>query len=369
MTENRFAHEDAPRSEAATDEPASSLNPCPDDPEEEFAFASEAEAEAYHTGLCDGIRAAGGTIPPRLEARARAAYPELFGEPAPQESGDLTDFDPAPLRHRHDGLTPDRQREYVEALADTGVARAAAARIGVSEQAVNRVRRRADARAFDLACEAAIRHGARRLRAIAFERAIEGTVKRHYWHGEVKSEERVYDNRLLIYLLGHTAHLLDEPKEAKAVVDHWEPWVEAIGEGAPSPVLSKVEGPASSAPAADPGRGDFGEAAMFNGTEVWEADDGWRTSFPPPDGFEGYEEGDPGDWNYERELTAAEQAVIEADEAADREDLLADQARRRDIYFGFLDPATDDAEQAEDAEDFSLREAETCETSGEVAPE
>jgi len=40
----------------------------------------------------------------------------------------LTDFEPVPLRHRHDGLTPERQREYVEALADCGVARRAAER-------------------------------------------------------------------------------------------------------------------------------------------------------------------------------------------------------------------------------------------------
>ena len=111
---------------------------------------------------------------------------------------DLTDFEPVPLRYRSAGLTPAKQREYVEALADTGVAREAAAWIGISEQAVNRVRRRADARAFDLACEAAHRIGARRLRSIAYERAIEGTVKRIYYHGEVKSEEIVYDNRLLI---------------------------------------------------------------------------------------------------------------------------------------------------------------------------
>lgn len=369
MAENRFAHEDALSPEAAADEPASSLNlgPAdpPDDPERAFEFATEAESDAYFAGLCDGIRQTGGIVPPRLAARARAAYPELFGDPAP-DAGDLTDFDPVPLRHRRDGLTPERQREYVEALADTGVARAAAARIGISEQAVNRVRRRADARAFDLACEGAMRHGARRLRAIAFERAIEGTVKRHYWHGQVASEERVYDNRLLVYLLGKTAHLLDEPEEAKAVAAHWEPWVEAIEQGAPPPVLSAVEGPVLNADPEPDADEDFEDGALFDGSEVWETAEGWWTCFPPPDGFDGEQAGAPGDPDYKRRLTPAEEAVIEAELSESAALDLALEARRRDLYFGFLDAA---AEATLAGEDFSPREAETCGTSGEAAPE
>ena len=120
--------------------------------------------------------------------------------PAP-ERRDLLDFEPVPLRYRTDGLTPDKQRAYVEALADCGLAREAAARIGVSEQSINRVRRRADARDFDRACEAAHMFGARRLRSVAFERAIEGSLKGHYYRGELVGQERVYDNRLLTYLL------------------------------------------------------------------------------------------------------------------------------------------------------------------------
>src|SRR5687768_16296915 len=75
-----------------------------------------------------------------------------INSPAP-ERRDLLDFEPVPMRYRTDGLTPDTQRAYVEALADCGIAREAAARIGVSEQSINRVRRRADARDFDRACE------------------------------------------------------------------------------------------------------------------------------------------------------------------------------------------------------------------------
>jgi len=241
-------------------------------------------------------------------------------------SSDLTDFEPVPLRYRTDGLTPAKQREYVEALADTGVARQAAARIGVSEQAVNRVRRRADARAFDLACEAAQRHGARRLRSIAYERAIEGTVKRHYYHGELKSEELVFDNRLLIYLLGKAGHLLDPPPEAEAVAADWEPWMDAIERGLPPPL-----------PPAEP------EATFMTdddtdepGSAVWEEEDGtWWTFFPPPAGFEGEEQGRPDEITYVRTLSADEQAAIDAETAKAQAERQAREAAERDRLFGF----------------------------------
>jgi len=265
----------------------------------------------------------------------------------PASLGNIPDFDPIPLRYRQDGLTPAKQREYVEALADCGIAREAAARIGVSEQAVNRARRRADARSFDLACEAAARFGARRVRSIAFERAIEGTIKRHYYHGELKSEERVHDNRLLIYLLGKLDRLLDPPPEAEAVAGNWEPWMEAIEQGLPAP---------PEPPVPEPDLQDEPELA-FDGNEVWDDEEGvlW-TGFPPPAGFDGEEEGEPGDFGYKRTLTEAERAVIEADEAEERDLDLATQSARRDHYFGFEGGCSD-------GEISSPREAETYETS------
>jgi hypothetical protein len=39
----------------------------------------------------------------------------------------LPEFSPVPRRYRHDGWTPERQKAFIEALADTGsVSRAAA---------------------------------------------------------------------------------------------------------------------------------------------------------------------------------------------------------------------------------------------------
>ena len=347
--------------EAATDEPASPLNPPasarteppPAEPDE-FAFETEAEEDAYWAGVSDGMRNVGGVPCPRLAARARDAYPELVasaaelgGRPHPAE----LDFEPASTRHRTDGITPERQREYVEALADTGIARYAAARIGVSPQAMNRLRRKPEARSFDLACAAAQRIGARRLHDIGWERAIEGQIKRHYYHGKLAGEERVYDNKLLIYLMGRTEHLLDAPEEAPAVAANWTPWVEAIEQGADPPDLSPpAPEPEPKAGPPEPPLDDF------DGDEVWKDEDGiWWTEFPPPAGFDGQEEGTLG-FTYRRTLSAAEQAVVDANNDDDEAEMIAWESRRRDIFFGFAGGVPGD-------ELFPLMEAETSETS------
>ena len=265
----------------------------------------------------------------------------------PQPPADRFPFDAVPLRQRADGLTPEKQRAYVEALADTGIAREAAARVGVSEQAVNRVRRRADARSFDRACEAARIFAARQLRSIAWERAIEGTLRGHYYHGERVSEERVYDNRLLIYLLSKTEHLIQPPAGAHAICTRWDEHMEALEQGAPR---------AEAAPAAPAALAE----ATFDGDEVTQDDDGvWWTTFPPPAGFDGEEEGEYGDDDYQRTLTPREQAVMDADEEAEVEDQRRAGEALRDSFFGFAGN-----------EISSPMEAETYETSAPVgAPE
>jgi hypothetical protein len=241
----------------------------------------------------------------------------------PPESGDRLAFEPVPLRHRRDGLTPEKQREFVEALADTGLVREAAARIGISEQAIARVRRRSDARDFDRACEAAQMFGARRLRSVAWERAIEGSLKGHYYHGELVSQERVYDNRLLIYLLGKTEHLLEPSAESRAVCEHWEPCMDALEQGVPAPQLVPP----------DPDEVDR-QIVEEEDPQVWQQDGRWWTFFPPPEGFDGEEEGDPGDGDYQRTLTADEEAAVTARDRSADEAELARCCAVRDRYFG-----------------------------------
>jgi hypothetical protein len=267
----------------------------------------------------------------------------------PGDAADRFAFDPVPLRCRTGGLTPARQREYVEALADTGIVREAAARIGVSEQAINRVRRRPDGQDFDRACEAAHRFGARRLRSIAFERAIEGTLKGHYYHGELVSQERVYDNRLLIYLLGKTEPLLDPPEESRAICDDWEGHMAALEQGVRPPHPASREAPPPT-PQAEQER----PASDDDNPQVWNEDGIWWTYFPPPEDFDGEEEADLADPDYRRTLTDEEEAVMEARNQVLDEVEMARCCGLRDRYFG-LPPRG--------AAGFSIpREAETNET-------
>ncbi|HEY5712753.1 MAG TPA: hypothetical protein VIT38_12745 [Allosphingosinicella sp.] len=153
----------------------------------------------------------------------------------PPTASESPDFDPVTLRDRSDGWTPRKQREFIEALADTGLVREAAARVGMTEQSASRLRRRADAGAFDIAWDAALRQGAARLRAIAWERAIEGTIKHYFYQGEIRSEVRIFDNRLLIYLLGRTNEHRAPEREAERALGDWEGWMAMIERGDPPP--------------------------------------------------------------------------------------------------------------------------------------
>ncbi|HVQ09009.1 MAG TPA: hypothetical protein VMS43_11310 [Allosphingosinicella sp.] len=83
----------------------------------------------------------------------------------------------------------------------------------------------------------------------------------------------------------------------------------------------------------EPMRGDD-----FAGCGVWEGDDGaWMTDFPPPRGFDGYEEGEAGEDDYRRALTQGELAAIgagEEAEAARRAERLAEEHDARRRFFG-----------------------------------
>jgi hypothetical protein len=301
MEQNPIAHESAFAPEAATDEPASSNNPAPKD---------------------------------------------------------ILAFDPVPVRRRIDGWSPEKQRDYVEALADTGVARQAAAMVGMTEQSASRLRRRADARSFDRTCEAAMRVGARRLVSVAFERAIEGTIKQHFYHGELKGEERVYDNRLLIALLGKLGPLLSPPEETDDVLRNWEPWMEAVEQGLPEPPPPPESEPEPiEAEDEEEEYDDDDDDDDEDGEQVWKDEEFgvWWTRFPPPHDFDGWEHGVWGEDGYQRTLTPKEQGAVDAEAEEESEQEFARHCRRRDRYFGFK------GAEAE-AEVFEPMDAELSET-------
>ena len=89
---------------------------------------------------------------------------------------DLPDFAPVPRKYRHDGWTPERQRAFIEALADTGSVTRAAGMVNMAQANCYTLRRAPGAEAFRQAWDAALDFGVGRLKDIAFERAIEGVM-------------------------------------------------------------------------------------------------------------------------------------------------------------------------------------------------
>ena len=119
------------------------------------------------------------------------------------EETDSPTFTPVPVRPRHDGWTADRQRLFIQTLADTGCVSDACDAVNISPRSAYALRRRPGAEAFDRAWDHALVIASQRLTTIAFERAVYGE-QRQVWHkGEVVGAERVPSDRLLIFLLKH----------------------------------------------------------------------------------------------------------------------------------------------------------------------
>ena len=124
---------------------------------------------------------------------------------APEEY-DPADYRWVPVRRRprYDGWTEEKQRRFIEVLADTGLVGAAAKAVGMSRESAYQLRRSGHGAAFARAWDTARHHAAGLIEDIAFERAIHGVEQDVYnGMGELTATRQVHDNRLLKWLLGH----------------------------------------------------------------------------------------------------------------------------------------------------------------------
>ena len=129
---------------------------------------------------------------------SRTAFTDLPPEP----DDPLLSF--APYVHRaprRNSITPQRQREFIAALAATGIVTQAALSIGASLEALYRLRNQPGAEGFAAAWEAAIDRGIARLEDCALERAIHGVERVVMRRGEVVGRWVHYDTGLLQFLL------------------------------------------------------------------------------------------------------------------------------------------------------------------------
>ena len=126
--------------------------------------------------------------------------------PIPQEAEDDvpafdTEFEPVPVRARHDGWAPEKQVAFIEALAECGCVDHACGRVGMSVTSAYALRRRIDAQSFRVAWDAALDYAVRRLSDAAFSRAINGVARPVFYQGEQIGERRYYDERLTMFML------------------------------------------------------------------------------------------------------------------------------------------------------------------------
>ncbi|WP_242183382.1 hypothetical protein [Sphingomonas sp. CARO-RG-8B-R24-01] len=119
---------------------------------------------------------------------------------------DLPDFAPVPRKYRHDGWTPERQKAFIEALADTGCVSRAAAMVNMAQANCYTLRRAPSAEEFRRAWDAALDFGLQRLKDIAFERAIEGYQVPVFVGGRLMGYRRKTNDALLMFCLRHYGH-------------------------------------------------------------------------------------------------------------------------------------------------------------------
>ncbi len=115
----------------------------------------------------------------------------------------LPEFEPVPRRFRHDGWTPERQKAFIEALADTGCVSRAAAMVNMAQANCYTLRRAKGAEGFRRAWDAALDFGLARLKDIAFERAIEGEQVPVFVGGKLIGYRRKTNDALLMFCLRH----------------------------------------------------------------------------------------------------------------------------------------------------------------------
>lgn len=149
--------------------------------------------------------------PATLRPDPQAAQPDDPGTALTRMPDAAPAYDPAdyrwvPVRRRprNDGWTPEKQRRFIETLADTGLVNVAAHAVGMSRASAYQLRRAPHGAAFARAWDAARQQAAGLIEDIAFERAIEGTEQEVLDRdGNVVATRLVHDNRLLKYLLSH----------------------------------------------------------------------------------------------------------------------------------------------------------------------
>jgi hypothetical protein len=128
-----------------------------------------------------------------MENNLTPSNPPQTPTPIDQHGHDPSAYDWVPVlrKPRADGWSPDRQRAFIEHLADSGSVSTAAHSVGMSARSAQKLRRSPGAEGFDRAWTAAMDASAKMFLDEAFERALVGSDE-PVWNREGKVIGRRY---------------------------------------------------------------------------------------------------------------------------------------------------------------------------------
>ena len=132
---------------------------------------------------------------------------------------------PVPVKPRHDGWTPERQRGFILRLALVGCVSSSAGGVGKSRESAYQLRRHRGAESFSAAWGEAQGWGRSRASDIRISRALAGEVRAVYYRGRKIDEYVRYDNRLVIAAMKMSpqAPVAWDPAELERLLDDIDP--------------------------------------------------------------------------------------------------------------------------------------------------
>ena len=256
---------------------------------------------------------------------------------------------------RHDGWTGEAMAKFLETLAETGIVLEACAAACKSSPAAYSLRQRNPL--FAEGWEVALGIARERLADTLLARSLEGNVEQIVKDGEIVAEKHFLDNRLGLAVLKRLDQRVDGPKaparqlspSRTAREPDWDLALTALRTGEADDIAAALamlkgdevsevsdppfpDGPCKlCAPIAEEK-----EKLYDPGYTYWDEDDGWWTDFPPPETFDGHEQGTWGCSGYKRECTGEEAALLEADRKLCESESLAEAAAERDRWMAEL---------------------------------
>ena len=172
--------------------------------------------------------------------------------------GELPDFTPVPRRIvRHDGWTPERQKSFIGALADTGCVAIACRMVNMSQPSYYHLRRQPGAESFRAAADAAQTLGLQPVKDEAFDRAMNGQLVPVFVAGKLMGFRRKKNDRLLMFILRHYG---EDSQGRKTTINYFSTRASAGAAAKPSPLQGRGLGEGES--------GESGAAAEASTTTV-----------------------------------------------------------------------------------------------------